>query len=108
MRDPRGRDGSSWSPGTIITISSEATRPDWGAQYVRDTLVKNLQTLKIELPASNRTDMDTVSMEELGIQYPVLVDPQVVTDFTEVNPYTGGGPATPGGRARSIRTTANN
>ncbi len=55
---------------------------DQGAQYVRDTLVRNLQEMGVYLPTGNKEDnesgekkLELVSMKELGVSYPVLVNP---------------------------------
>ena len=57
-----------------------------GATYVRNTLIKKLRTNKILLPVANaaknpktgRKKRELVSMEELGIRCPVLIDPKPV------------------------------
>jgi hypothetical protein len=46
-----------------------------GAEYVRKTLLKNLAEMKVKLPDENGQSHE-VSMAELGIRFPVLVDPK--------------------------------
>jgi type IV pilus assembly protein PilM len=46
-----------------------------GAEYVRKTLLKNLAEMKVKLPDENGQSRE-VSMAELGIRFPVLVDPK--------------------------------
>lgn len=53
-----------------------------GAQYVRDTLIKNLEQGKVLLPRGDEGGEELVSMKELGIGYPILPNPgQIVDDF---------------------------
>ena len=42
------------------------------AQYVRSTLINNLKTMKIQLPIGVGDQTEEVSMEELGISFPIL------------------------------------
>jgi type IV pilus assembly protein PilM len=46
-----------------------------GAQFVRDTLLKNLENGTVELPVvqNGKVTMEQVTMKELGIEYPVLL-----------------------------------
>ncbi|MGW8257651.1 MAG: type IV pilus assembly protein PilM [Thermoguttaceae bacterium] len=57
-----------------------------GAQYLRDTLINNLLNARVELP-----DVDgkivPVTMEDLGITYPVIVDQKGPQDEPFSNPY---------------------
>ena len=85
-----GPSGAGW----VVQISGYhyhnfdvASRTDWGATFVRDTLLKNLHNLQINLPNADRTGMESVSAEEFTIAYPVLLDPQKVYTQTENNPY---------------------
>jgi len=50
-------------------------RPNIGAEYVRNTLIKNLQQAQAILPNADR-ELEPVWMEQLGICYPVLVRPK--------------------------------
>jgi type IV pilus assembly protein PilM len=87
-------------PGWIIKIEGHHYHNDmksgnkFGAQYVRDTLVDNLLNMKVKLPTQKLNDkgvmedvMDDVSMQELGITYPVLVNPKIVEEEQIDNPY---------------------
>jgi len=58
--------------------------------YVRDTLIKHLATAKIILPTADRQKVEAVSMEELGISYPVLVNPGTFQPHVEVGLGGGG------------------
>ncbi len=70
-------------PGWVVRLqgyhfhnSSEIEhRSEIGAQFVRNTLIKNLHTARISLPGADGTFKE-VSVGELGISFPVLVDPQ--------------------------------
>lgn len=64
-------------------------RTNFGAQYVRNTLIKNLQQGKVLLPTPDgKTEL--VSMKDLGVSFPILVDPPQVEEATAVNPYAEG------------------
>ena len=58
--------------------------------FVRDTLIKHLATAKIILPTADRQKVEAVSMEELGISYPVLVNPGTTQPHVEVGLGGGG------------------
>jgi hypothetical protein len=48
-----------------------------GADYVRNTLIRKLATSdKVLLPGPDGKGTETASMKELGIGYPVLIDPR--------------------------------
>lgn len=78
LRGPKG-------PGWIVKLegfhyhNKETTVSNFGAQYVRNTLIDRLLNGKVELPNVDG-QMETVTMRELGISYPVLVDPKRVED----------------------------
>jgi len=57
-----------------------------GAQYVRDTLIANLRNMQVRLPRDDGQAEEMVSMEELGIRYPALIDPGRPVPVTERNP----------------------
>ncbi len=56
-----------------------------GAQYVRNTLIDNLLNAKVELP-NDKGVPEAVSMQELGITYPVLMNPKKLEDEEIDNP----------------------
>jgi len=68
-------------PGTIIRLTGHHFHnrrefsPNLGAQYVRNTLIHHLRNGKVLLPSGPGGQQELVSMEELGIRYPVLVNP---------------------------------
>ena len=99
-----GPQGAGW----LITLigyhyhNPPGERRGVGAQFVRDTLIKNLQEKKVLLPTAKwqRSDeasggdqgkegktRELVSMEELGISYPVLVSPGQIRPFEIEDPY---------------------
>jgi len=47
-----------------------------GASYVQETLVRKLATGKVILPTIDHAEQETVSMQELGVDCPVLIDPR--------------------------------
>ena len=59
-----------------------------GAEYVRRTLIDNLHNHKVLLPIgeSDRVGVELVSMKELGISCPVLVDPGRIEEFEVPDP----------------------
>jgi len=70
-------------PGWIVTIQGyhyhnlrEFGTDNVGAAYVRRTLLRKLATGNVILPNADQTGEETVSMAELGVSYPVLIDPQ--------------------------------
>ncbi len=79
-------------PGYVIRIQgyhdhNKATAGrNQGAEYVRNTLVANLESEKVILPKVDQDGVEAVSTKELGISYPVLVDPQKVYPITVTNP----------------------
>jgi type IV pilus assembly protein PilM len=75
----RGAAPGPKGPGWIVQISGHhyhnGTRFDQGAQYVRKTLIENLRTGKVKLPAGDPGGEEEATMQELGISCPVLVNP---------------------------------
>jgi type IV pilus assembly protein PilM len=76
-------------PGWIVKIEGYHYHNDAadnsGAQFVRNTLINNLLNSKVELPIGEKNPkgediMEKVSMQELGITYPVLVNPKKLED----------------------------
>ena len=64
-------------PGWVIEIRGyhfhNKDRRNEGPQYVRNTLVRNLREGDVELPDGPDGQYVKVSMEELGIKFPILV-----------------------------------
>jgi len=48
-----------------------------GAQFVRETLMHNLLNMKVTLPKVNEEGEEEVNLPDLGIGFPVLIDPGV-------------------------------
>jgi type IV pilus assembly protein PilM len=111
-----GAGGGPSGPGWIVQITGyhdhnfKEANPKQGAVYVEDTLIANLEQAKILLPTGNKKrnakgeetdedEMDSVSMKELGISCPVLIDPQQVHEEEiqdlSASPAAGGGAAAP-------------
>jgi hypothetical protein len=72
-------------PGYLIQLAGHhyhnpTDDRDRGAEYVRKTLLKNLAGAAVQLP-SHGGPVRTVSMKELGVAHPVLIDPKAV--YTE-------------------------
>ena len=82
-------------PGWIVQISGyhyhNADQKDHGAEYVRKTLIENLRNDKVKLPTSEPGVTEEVTMQELGISYPVLVNPpKLETDGVGQSQRRGG------------------
>jgi type IV pilus assembly protein PilM len=110
-------------PGWIVQITGyhdhnrrEAT-VNQGAVYVEDTLIANLEQAKILLPTGNKKknakgdetdedELDFVSMKELGISCPVLIDPGPVREEEiqdlSVAPAASGAAGPPGMGSRGM------
>jgi type IV pilus assembly protein PilM len=102
-------------PGWIIQLTGyhyhNADKKDYGAQYVRNTLIEKLRKGKIKLPSADPKRQETVSMADLGVSYPVLVNPARIVNVELPNPNAvpdatgpavmGGGLGAAGGRART-------
>ena len=93
-------------PGWVVMLTGhhyhnrQEQRPKVGQNYVRETLIKNLHTKEISLPGSDRT-IKTWFTKELGISYPVLVDPQGMQDEVVTNPNLAVKGDSGGGRGAS-------
>lgn len=96
-------DAGPKGPGWIVRIAGHhyhnADRANQGAQYVRNTLIEGLQNGKIELPTGENGRTEEVAIKELGITYPVLINPLPVYDEEVVDPATQ---ADSGGATRSM------
>ncbi len=75
-------------PGWVVRICGHhyhnADRNNQGAQYVRNTLIDNLRKRKIKLPSEGPEGFEEVSMQDLGVTYPVLINPLKV-EKEEIN-----------------------
>ena len=70
-------------PGWVIEIggyhfyNSAEDMSNWGAQFVRNTLLKELENGEVELPVhdpqTGETRMESFKYKELGIEYPTIV-----------------------------------
>ena len=57
---------------------------NYGAQYVIRTLIAKLQSGKVKLPAGPGGGVEEVTLEELGVTYPVLVTQETKIDSEDV------------------------
>jgi type IV pilus assembly protein PilM len=84
-------------PGWVVRVQGyhyhnlgEFGIKDVGAAYVRKTLVRKLATNKVKLPSSDPqkpAEEEMVSMKELGISHPVLVDPRKLQKHQILDPW---------------------
>lgn len=109
-------EGSGWVVQLEGYHYHNRTRDNSGAQYVRNTLIDNLDRGFVEL-INEKGETELVSMKELGISHPIIAVDQVPRDTTIPNPdyeppldgVLGGGGAMDGmggveqiGRGRAI------
>ncbi len=77
-------------PGWIVQLTGfhfhNADRTNQGAQYVRNTLIRQLRDGKLELPVAAGGKLDAVTMKDLGISCPVLVNPRMVREVDVTDP----------------------
>jgi type IV pilus assembly protein PilM len=114
---------SSGTPAGDASQGSAANRPVWiiqltghhwhnsdpnnmGATFVQNTLIKSLRNANIQLPLGEDGKMESVTMKELGISHPVLINPlnvyrQEVRDPNLVGRDDAGGAPIPGHAARA-------
>jgi type IV pilus assembly protein PilM len=83
-----GPEGSGW----VIEIKGHhfynADPQTWGGTHVRNTFLKNLREQKIALPTGPGQSPTEFTMEELGIQYPIIaVEWKIDQNFRIPNPY---------------------
>lgn len=57
-----------------------------GARYVRETLIRNLREGRVLLPKVDEQGVELVSMKDLGIGYPVLINPGKIYKVTIPRP----------------------
>lgn len=82
-------------PGWIVRLSGyhfhndEADQVNFGAEYVRKTLIEKLRNGTITLPGADAEKDEEVTAAELGISYPVLVNSSRVQTVDLPNPNAG-------------------
>ncbi|MBQ6827135.1 MAG: pilus assembly protein PilM, partial [Thermoguttaceae bacterium] len=82
-----------YGPGRIVQLTGyhyhnpdDANDPARGPEYLRRTILSNLKHGAVDLPISlerqraDESGVETVSFKEMGIYYPVLVNPGVIDD----------------------------
>ena len=111
LAKPGDEAGRFASGGWLVTLEGyhyhnrDETGGSQRAQFVRDTLIKQLRSAEIKLPPEDgKGPLEIVSLKELGVLYPVLASntaetvEEKVTNFTVDAPSTGAQPGsgTPG------------
>jgi len=90
--DAQGAVEGPSGPGWLIQLTGHhyhnpnKAGPNQGAEYVRNTLIANLHKAKVLLPTGDREGVELVPVKDLGICYPVLVNPGRVEDVEVENP----------------------
>lgn len=82
-------------PGWILSLkgvhyhNGENEQVNYGAQFVRNTLISAIQnpSFKVKLPQSGGTGIEMASMKDLGVAFPVLVEPGSIEKAFVFNPY---------------------
>jgi type IV pilus assembly protein PilM len=83
---PGGEEPGPTGPGWVFQIrgyhyhNREGDLENEGPEFLRKTLLKNLAEQKLALPGEDGKPRE-VTMAELGIRYPVLVDPKRIDVF---------------------------
>lgn len=102
--NPNAAPAGPTGPGWIVRLSGfhlhndrRDNQDNQGAQFVRNTLIEELRSAKIDLPGSKNGALEAVSMEELGISHPMLVNPELVTPREFIDPNAETGANMPGG-----------
>jgi type IV pilus assembly protein PilM len=93
-------DAGPKGPGWIIRLTGyhyhNADRNNYGAEYVRRTLIESLQNGSLKLPGAGGK-LEEVTLKELGISHPVLIDPPRVQTIEIANPNADTSSAAPVG-----------
>jgi type IV pilus assembly protein PilM len=91
-----GADPGPSGPGWIVKITGHHyhnSDTQLGAKFVTDTLIKSLMTGEIKLPTGEKDPktggpkLESVTLKDLGISYPVLVKPGGIVRETIPNPH---------------------
>ena len=99
-------------PGFVITLVGHhyhnAEGGDFGAEFVEKTLIDSLQNTTVVLPSGEGGKPQAVTLRELGITYPVLVNPGKIEEGSVVNPNVEGAGgqgagAAAGGQSMKVR-----
>ena len=90
--------GGPEGAGFVIQLSGyhyhnyREARRDQGAQYVRDTLIDRLRNHEVILPKVDEDGEELVSMKELGIGFPVLINPgRIREEVVNLTPHLASG-----------------
>ena len=79
-------------PGWVIELRGHHFHNEdpltWGGTHVRDTFLRNLREMTIELPLGPEGEMESFTMEELGIGYAILaLETRIEHNHRVPNPY---------------------
>ena len=72
-----------------------------GAGYVREKFLKKLDAGKVELPVGKNHALEFVPIKDLGVSYPVLINPSQIVDEPLVDPQAQEEEDDPAQRPRS-------
>jgi len=89
LEDPEGPSDEGW----IVKITghhyhnfNDPSRSDQLAKFIQDEFIQKLRTGTVTLPGKDRKTPMTVSMKDLGISYPVLINPGMREEETLEDP----------------------
>jgi type IV pilus assembly protein PilM len=86
-------------PGWIVRLTGyhyhNVGQKDYGGKFIYNTLIENLRNMKVGLPSGEGGAIEEVGMRELGISYPVLIDPRRREPVKLTNPNADGADASP-------------
>ncbi len=98
--DAPAEDPGPSGPGWVIQLTGhhfhnrDVAGGNQDAEFVRNTLIRELNSGKVILPTPDGQGVEPVAMKDLGIGYPVLVDPRKTIVVQVVDPYAEPEPTT--------------
>lgn len=94
-------DAGPQGPGWVLQLTGyhyhnrDVAGGTQGAEYVRNTLIRDLANGEVLLPGPGGQGGELVSMKDMGVGYPVLVDPRRIRVVKVNNPYAEPKPVDP-------------
>jgi type IV pilus assembly protein PilM len=107
--DPDAEDKGPEGPGWVIELNGyhfhNIDKTNRAAQYLRNTVIKNLLFGTVELPEGKQGELKTLTTRDLGISYPVLVETSGIEMIPNprIKKRTGGAGDEPGRGHGAVR-----